>query len=122
MNDMMRLQASALMMAAYKDFMQLSKELEGDRGSGITDYAAEPVAEDPVPGMDYENEDIPDFATGDDYEDFPGRQLYCYDELDPNDPAFYSGKSIGIPSESAVRRNDRQGKLLAMMSGLFNDL
>lgn len=53
--------------------------------------------------------------------EFPGRPFYRFGEINPEDPAFASGKSLGIPYAVAVRTSEGQNRLLPLMTGSMHE-
>lgn len=108
------------MLEAFMDFQRAIEDLKNDSGEaapyvepdmhalgsiGSTGY--------PMGGLDLSMDPL------DCEEDFPGRKFFRLEDLDMEDPAFYTGKEIGIPYAVAVRTHDGQNKLLPIKNGLF---
>lgn len=133
------MQASTLMMAAYKDFKDLSEKFANERSISPNDNQAETRMASGYSWDDYTNEELSEdeYTPGDDEtvdaedeaeneieyqcEDFPGRSYFSFKDIDVNDPAFYSGKHLGLPFNEAVHRASRQNNLLPM-NGLGDEL
>lgn len=106
----------------HKAFEDLKALLDDDRGvdplvSGV--YAKE--ASD-SPSMDLDSMqglEGGESETMDLGEEFPGRTFFKPSQINPEDPAFASGVSLGIPYAVAVRCNDGQNKLIPIMGGEF---
>lgn len=97
------------MLEAFKDFHSILDQLKNERQ--IAGYRPEPVHENPEEFQGTENAEVEDESAPMYYcEDFPGRKFFRREDLNMEDPAFYSGKEIGIPVAVAVHSNDRQNK------------
>lgn len=112
-----------LQMEAYKDFRDLARELLNDRGGG-----ANPAEEEESPAdytMEFDEYDVPSAVAleshnyADECSDFPLQHGFSIDDINPEDPAFWGGKSIGLPIAVVVRSNDGQDKLISIKDGMF---
>ncbi len=105
----------------HKAFEDLKSLLGDDRGWGGVEgvYDAEASADLPrevESRQELEGGPAESCALG---EEFPGRTFFKPSEVDPEDPAFYSGVSLGIPYAVAVRTSEGQNKLIPIMGGEF---
>ncbi len=126
--DYARLQASALMMTAYKDFVELSAKHSNDRGSGGNDFAGYPKVqhenayatdEDSHDGPESLYEDTPEEIMDVNCAEWPVPQFFSLADLNPDDGSFYGGRAIGMPSSVAVNNGTNQNELLPVMRGRF---
>jgi len=90
--------------AAYQAFRDAMAELD-DEASRPEEALALPESEDLAPEYSCE--------------DFPMMKSFNIWDLDPEDPAFLSGKEIGLPEDVTVHSNHNQGKLFPIENGLF---
>lgn len=117
-----------LQMEAYKDFREMARQLMDERGAG-----ANLAEEDESPAdytMEFDEYDVPmavsmshNYAQeyAEDDCDFPLQNGFCIDDINPEDPAFWGGKSIGLPVAVVVRSNDGQDKLIPIKDGMYTD-
>lgn len=115
--------ASFTMLEAYKDFRDLMDSLKGDRSlpsvspmNDMMKVMAMPGSED---AMEVE-EEAEDYDS-DSCEDFPGRPYFKMEDINAEDPRFYSGMEIGIPYAVAVRNSEGQSKLIPIVNGMFKE-
>lgn len=136
------LEKHAFAMEAYKDFRDLCDSLRFDRGltgEGFGDDhslglspASEELEIDREPEPEEEENRYLDFdylklwgeddgegVAQDKMMDFPEVQGFSIKDINPEDPAFAYGKSIGIPVGLVVRTDDGD-KLLPIIDGKFN--
>lgn len=111
----------ALMMEAYKDFRDLCEQLKSERSNGDSsssmDYS---VAESPREELlESPEEELLEQNEERSFDEFPEVQSFSWKDIDPNDPAFWTGKSIGIPIAVVVRNGEGQDKLLPIINGRF---
>lgn len=89
---------AALIEACFKDFISLTKKYEALFSDSSEEEDEEELGScEPDPMMVSS-------------EEFPGRPNFDPSKVDPEDPAFYSGKSIGIPQSVAVTVDMNQQK------------
>lgn len=123
--------ANQLMAEGFAELRRIAAELANDRGLGSNDFSlhlegrVEPAEEmDDLPSMiGMDDSQRLDGYLEESYEcsDFPGRPFFDPDTIDPDDPGFASGMSLGIPIAVVVRSNDGQDKLLPIKDGRFVD-
>lgn len=95
----------------FKDFMDLAKQLVDDRSQG-QDWDPGLAAPEQLEVYDEEDDATLDHLLECYYEDFPGRKFFLVDNLNPDDPGFVSGKSIGVPKNGVVRYSRNQNRLI----------
>lgn len=122
-------QASFLMLEAFKDFRSVMEELKNDRGAQAPDPMNDMMKVKSMPGSEGSLEKamkLLGIKEEEDYdadcdEDFPGRPFFKMEDLDGEDPRFYTGLEIGIPYAVAVRNAEGQGMLIPIKNGMFNE-
>lgn len=121
-------ESQTLMMDAYKDFRDLCDELAMERSSGHEDFSSfdsiAPDADEPRLGPESYDEEafVPRMSLEQvDMEDFGFEKSFRFEDINPEDPEYWGGKSLGIPYAVVVRQNDGMDKLLPIMNGKFED-
>lgn len=119
------LEKQTLMMDAYRDFRDLCDQLKSERGTGHNDWENPYEASPSLPDYSMEDdegsvdEELYDSKEAYEPDEFPMPRSFSYRNIDPNDPAFWSGKSIGIPDALLVRTSESDGDLLPIINGKF---
>lgn len=116
---------SALMMDAFRDFLDLCQKYEGDRGQGFNDfeeYNSVKEEELEIPQYDPWSMSLMDLCSPPrSTDEFPAEETMASSVWDINaeDPELYSGKSMGIPYAVAVRQSNGDDKLIPIVNGKF---
>ncbi len=118
--------ANAFMLEAFQDFKSMMDALK----SGDSDMLSvdDSESEKLIPAADGGSEDEqleryqPDTSSDEEPamfardEEFPGRKSFAYEDLNPDDGGFYSGKEIGIPVAVAIRYSSGQDRLIPIQN------
>lgn len=112
----------ALMMEAYKDFRDLCEQLKSERANGDSGHSMEYSVEGSVREemLETPQEELLEQNDERSFDEFPEVQSFCWKDINPDDPGFWTGKSIGIPIAVVVRNTEGQDKLLPIINGRFN--
>lgn len=115
---------NTLMMEAYKDFRDLCEQLKYERAQGGLPHQVEASALAPESeymedfGLKLESELLPNYNERS-WDEFPEQRSFSFKDINPEDPAFWTGKSIGIPIAVVVRDGAGKDKLLPIINGRF---
>ncbi len=103
-------------------FMDLKELMVDDRNLSEeeTESNEEREAELADPSLESAEYAMDEFDAACQHE-FPGRPFYRFGEINPEDPAFASGKSLGMPYAVAVRTSEGQNRLLPLMTGSMHE-
>lgn len=109
----------SFMAQAFQDLRDLVEELKNDRGQGLSEEEAEVPESDNLFAYGGGLETADTFRY-DDEDEFPIPRSFRWQDLDPNDPEFATGKSIGLPVAVVIRNDLGQDRLLPIIDGRFS--
>lgn len=121
-------QEHAVQKNAYKDFLDLAR-MAIDHDGGIDDFMDLMEQEDSylmAKFGDYDEELIEEWLQmlQECYDDSEDCKMMIADDIDPDDPAFHSGKGLGIPELvhlDGVHRGGMTDRLLNSKKGLYKE-